>query len=869
MTNPPELSGENERDDNPLILIAQGFVLGALSPQLVAERIAADEGLASLPDDALWNVIEQTDREWRDHLERALTQPGNVVIYPFAMATCAQTRTKAIGHFRQGVQGAARVALDARLSLWITRTSGCLLKQGLAMLLVPDFEGAWKIFSDANVFGRMTPDSGQLRLREVMAATYGQWFAARLGRQPQFAEVAEGELGGLRFAPGREAEAERCWNEILEQFAPFEQLLQRKLAAPQQNQKASDDPAMEALIAYVRQLNQHMEAILAGREGLEEARQVLLQSVDVSQLQPGLLGLLSDQHRQLARSAPDRAVILADLNYAMSGLLCGPRALSTKGGCAYALGDALSRRAWPIKDFATLRQAIPFFEEARSIFLSEDGEKESGEVAEITVELANCYRILGDYPKAKKLSHDAIRRLQAFPERRSTLGVTVGSLADLQEKTGDVQGAIASHYKAFQIFVEAKDALHTREALELYTRACLKLGRLDDALAATRQAADLLLEQADIGGAVETLLLLCDQMMRLRRYEEWLQLLQQAEDLLRPHLPQEPEAITDPNWTKRLIQTVPHKFLRLYADLLIWRGTALTFLLKHPSGLYSPELAFSRLESARQISLQLPDHNLVAKAISQMATLFIQAGRFEEAEEFCDMVEHVPCSPAQQQRGNEVRGRILIGQKRYAQAVELWKRTANAFGPDQKVRKFAALWGLGQAFEGLGDLPEAARSFEEALGVFEQSRLDLYESSRMEVMGFAQEIYDHLISLYADSTSPIFRPRDALLWLEKSKSRTFSETMSFSVIPFPDASAEMQAQLQQEQQLLDEVNALRSELFLCCDEQPDRLEAQQKLQDRLEKLNQLWNEMRPLCPEYIELRRGNGMDWDELRECCA
>lgn len=132
-------------------------------------------------------------------------------------------------------------------------------------------------------------------------------------------------------------------------------------------------------------------------------------------------------------------------------------------------------------------------------------------------------------------------------------------------------------------------------------------------------------------------------------------------------------------------------------------------------------------------------------------------------------------------------------------------------------------------------------------------------------MGNAETIYERLISLYANSTSEVFNPQQALFWLEKSKSRTFVEAMGLSSLSLHPEDATVKTILVEEGQLLEKLNALRNQLFHSTDAALDHLGAQQEMYSFTEKLNDAWARLSVYHPEYVELRQGRVVDWDDVQ----
>lgn len=845
--------------DNRLFAIAQQVVIGTLLPQHAIEKVQQDRELTSLPDKQLLEVIEEADRSWRERLpDVAVRHPENSLIYPLLMAACAEVRLKAIGQFRRGADEKTKPSLDLRMAEWLTILSRCLTAKGMGLLLLPDPQAAWETFTSANIGARGLPDFGQLRLREVLAACYGQRAAAMIGRQQEAYQLAEQELAGLMHLPNREQEAQAHLEEIMQEFEPIREILNRRQAGTTEQEtpddkQSSDDPATYALY-YMEQLNLYCGMMLAERMQPEEAKTQLLTSIDFSRLTAQHVYFISITHRQLAASAPDRAVLLAELNYAVSSSLKGDKSELTRAYCAYALAEALTAKARFLdnktNNSAGFMQAIPFYEEALAVL--DDGNSLNSiiECALMYTQMAVCYRGLGEFETAIETGKEAARRLKPVTEQRVNLGVAYGNIADVQEQIGDLASARNNHYQALQLFLEGRDLLRIDQALFYFFRLCERMGRLDDAIAAMQRAVPVMLELAALESAIRTHLTLASLLFRTRRFEDALRMLQQAEDLLEPQLTAAEPA---------------RQYLLLYADLQIWYGSLYTMLLHKPSGEFTLERAARPLENARHVATIVKDDNLFARTTLQMAVLYEQAGQYERAQQLCAELDSVHCDGIYLTRREDIKGVLHLRQKLYKEAVEYLQRAAAGYGNQWKDRKMVAQTHIGEAHEGAHEMKEAVRTYEAALETFEQSRLDLFEESRMEIMGNAETIYDRLISLYADSNSEVFDPHQALFWLEKSKSRTFVEAMGLSSLSLHPENATVETILAEERQLLEKLNALRNQLFHSTEAALDHLGPQQEMYSYTEKLNDVWARLSVYHPEYVELRQGRVVDWDDVQ----
>jgi tetratricopeptide (TPR) repeat protein len=846
--------------DNRIIGIGNQVVFGAILPQRALEMLRENPELRALPDDALRAEIEETERYCWERLNAAVHHPENVMIYAALIAAAAQDRLKAIGQFRAGLPEKEREAMSPRMADWITLTANCMLAEGMARLLLPDPQGAWQTFMQANVAARALPDSGRLRLRETLWAAYGLRAAAVMGGQDALRGNAEAELSGLMHSPGREEEAQGYLAEIRTRFDGLESILHRRQTEPEEDvdRSQSDDPEAYGLY-YAERLNYSGGLLLAKSVPPLKARDILLDSIDLARLEDRHVYYLSLMHRNLSDGAPDRGIIMTGLNYAVAARLRGPRAELTRGYCAYALGYALAIQGRQTDDRKTYRRAIRFHKEALAILAARpESDAAAHDCALVAAQLAICHRGIGDFRSALIWSEEAIRRNAALPpepKQKSNLGVAYGNLADVQEKTGDPASALANHYRAFELFMEARDLHRVRQALFYYSRLCQRMGRFDDVMAATARAAEFMEELADTAEAVRSYLWLAQLAFTLRRHEAALHYLQRAEDLLGP---------------KIRGGRVERVYLELYGDLAIWEGYVFTLMLGAGHGDFTLERALQPLERARQIALALHDDDRLANAVLQMSKLYTRAGQLDQAESLCLSVNLIPCGALYKSQQHDVYGTILLRQRRFDDAIPLFEQLLAVYAsPEYADRLCVTQFHLGEAHAGAGRLPEAIHAYESAMDTYEKRRLNLFESSRLEVTGNFAEIYDRLILLYSEPDSAVYNSERALHWLEKSKSRTLVEAIGLTRLPLRESAAGHEPDLQEETSLLEELNSLRGSLFASQSPPADSLERQRDMQVCLEKLQGVWDRLAASCPEYVELRRGDVADWSDLRSLLA
>lgn len=834
---------------NKLVAVSNQVVMGALSLEEAVKIIAVDEELSNLADEQLWALIEEAEGYWRDKLAIAVKHPENIIVHPLLITECAESRLRAIGQLRRGADDATKPAFDERAVQWLTNMARCLLSNGMAFLLLPDRERAWQMFKRAEVMAGTLPDGGRLRLREMLWATYGQIIAT----QETEGEASQ-QMDRIMSAPAYREETQVYFAEVRQELSVFWNIFQQRqqfLKSQSSDSPTTPDAPKPFMLSYTERLNSYLRRIQSGEVQIDEAKRQLLEETDFSQLNGGMLSIFSVLHLKLAETAPDHAAVLAELNYAVASAFKGEQAEQARSACSGVLGLALAARAKRNdNDAADFRRAISYLEEASESPEQPQHPDAVYRAALILNQLAICYRGVGNFEQAQRTNLKAIERWKET-DHLADLAIAYGNLADVQEQLGDYVAAFDNHYQAFQLFLGAKDLRHTQQALYYLSRLSVQTGRSDDAISALEKMADLRLRVANLHGAVESYLSLGESRFRVGQLKEALEAFQRAEELLQPAV-----SVDKPE----------KKYLALLIDALIWRGTVLTLFHKHFPIEFPVELACEKLDEARILSMDIGDERRFAKSILQSANLFRLAGDDEAAESHLNMLFAVHVSPTVEARRDEIIGGIRLHQHRFREAIEHLQKALATYPPEQVDRKMSTLDIIGQAYEGSGQIDEAIKSYEAALEIFEKLRLGLYEESRMQFMGTVREIYERLVLLCSLKTAD---PVRALYWLEKSKSRTFAETMGLSLLPLRNLPDAVRTDWLEEQQLLDRINDIRSKLFATGQAVDDSLTAQKELHATLNHLNALWDRMATHCEEYVALRRGNVIGWDALQRLLA
>lgn len=836
---------------NKLVVLGNQVVFGMLSASRAVESIAGDRDLQNLSDGQLETLILEADRYWRDMLDIAVHRPENVAIYPILIYECARVRLQAIGRFRAGQEIAEQKRLDSRFDHWLTLETNCLIAKAMALLLLPQSQGAWNAFTEAGIHARALPDLDRPRLREMLWAAYGQGIAAMQGGQQSLYEEAQKALNDL-FAYGEEL-AIAFLEEIEVEFNRFISTYERRMellsgASSVETEASNHEESPDSI--YLSDLNDMTHKVIDGHVSLDAARLQILERAHSLKLSAKTIYLVSVSHHNLGYIDPDVAATAAELNYAAATYLSGDLAEDTRFHCKLVLGTTLANKARHHQnEKGIFHLAIPHLEEAL-LYLTGLNNPEDLEKIGIGLNLlAVCYRGIDDFPKAADANREAINFWENLLPDPYNLGAAYGNLADVLEQMGEANAAFDNHYKAFQLFMQAKNIRLAREALEFLTQLSVQVGRIDDAVAALEQLVELMAEVSDVANAVKSLHSLGEYLMGVGHITRALMVFDRAETLLKSLLAE---------------RQPQREHLLLSVDAQVWTGAIYTMLLGEPSGRFTASEAHDILENARIQAYQLRDERRFAKTILQLMTLHYHTRSMEAVEDYNEMLDLIQLTPAESARREEILGNVKLLQADYIAAVEHLKVSMATYPPDQVLRKII-LWNhLGEAYEAMGQFVDAVDAFTQAVESYEQTRRGLYEGSRIEFFANASEIYAKLIRLYTRPEQ--YDSVQALLWLERSKSRTFAETVGLANIPLPDPPTAIIEQLSQEQALLKKLSFIRNQLFI----QPtttvsDDLPLQHELHNIMEELNKLWDDIATYRPEYVELRRGASLNWENIQ----
>jgi tetratricopeptide (TPR) repeat protein len=156
---------------------------------------------------------------------------------------------------------------------------------------------------------------------------------------------------------------------------------------------------------------------------------------------------------------------------------------------------------------------------------------------------------------------------------------------------------------------------------------------------------------------------------------------------------------------------------------------------------------------------------------------------------------------------------------------------------------------------------DAAQAYATCIAAMESVRNHLW--SEDEALGYFDvshlEAYARMVRLYATLLND---PRQALIWVEKTKSREFLRRLQLSAISRSYAAPP--ELIAREKQLLFDLRQAAAAIASVTD--TDRSSVLRVYKTVGRALDEVWQEMRPYDAEYVALRRGAPLSWEELRK---
>jgi tetratricopeptide (TPR) repeat protein len=198
--------------------------------------------------------------------------------------------------------------------------------------------------------------------------------------------------------------------------------------------------------------------------------------------------------------------------------------------------------------------------------------------------------------------------------------------------------------------------------------------------------------------------------------------------------------------------------------------------------------------------------------------------------------------------------KLDLAEQYLTQALPLAQETAN---PDDLYNIY---FNRGDIRMMAGQVPQAIDDYKAAVEVAESIRANLLlEQEALDYFAWPNlTAYDRLVRINAHDKEP----EKAFFWTEQAKSREFLRRLRLSSITSPKQIP--QALIDQEMQLIAQMRQTGTQLQVANEPRLNILRNYEILENNL---YQLWNEIEQLAPEYIALRQGKPISWEQLQQC--
>jgi tetratricopeptide (TPR) repeat protein len=822
---------------NLIVAIGLQLPLGVLPFPDAVVLVESAEELMAMSDEQLVDCLSEAAAFGRSIL---VDDPVGGFVYPVLVAAAAQMRLQAVSRWRKAGGDPDHSVMDARMSEWLGRTARYKLDEAMAKLSFRHLNVSLEAFIDAEMLARSLPDLDRPRWAELAHALYGQLRVAHLMGETEHVERCQASLASLAEVP----EWRPLLDDLLAGLAPLvDERLRVRAEVIRMVERGGALPPSGPF--YPSRLIWYAEQVRKGHLGLGKAQRRLVAEQPWLGAREQLYLVPSTVIAPLIAADRQRAEVYARLHRAV--ILAAPQTPAMpRVHAAMGLAEAL---LGPEADPGRATEAAELLAEALT------GARASGQTddylaGQLTHLLGLAQLACREVERAIGTEHDAIRILRPIvttPTERYTLGVAFGTLATAYEAERSLDQAFAGYHEAFTLFADNGGGPSALRALRDLTRLGARLDRLDEvryaALAAARQSSGT----ADAAAAADIYLRLARNSMLTNDLERAYAEVASAEAMVEALLPAEGPP-------------TPETGCLVY-EVRLQQGLLGTMVLHVDPDAYEQTRAF--LEQARQIAVWLNDDARLFTAWWSLAQVSLVAGRPEAALRLLDTTQLIR-DVREDQRWDEVllRGRILLATGQPEQAREQLRRAAEGFGDRYPARAMTVLQQLGKACEAMGDVPAALDYYARAVAMHETIRAAMTLSeSQIGYRANIDSAYRRLVLLHADPPDGDTHPAAAFAWIERSKSAAFLELLGYSDLRPRTAPAETAPLLDEEQRLLEVIEAARQAIATG----GDVIQARLATIGAARRLDELWQELSATLPEYSALRTGTTASWDGIK----
>lgn len=201
-------------------------------------------------------------------------------------------------------------------------------------------------------------------------------------------------------------------------------------------------------------------------------------------------------------------------------------------------------------------------------------------------------------------------------------------------------------------------------------------------------------------------------------------------------------------------------------------------------------------------------------------------------------------------------GTLNLAIQHFHEAIQIHHEHGNREGERRSGANLALL------YYGLQDWGKAYDALERVLAVVESMRSEaLGDLGQIDIARENSRLYECMMDTCLRMSPK--RSAKALIAAEANKARAFLAQMSYEEIPLP-LPIESQPRLERERKLARELRGYE-DAIRNVETEDERLSLVQQQDGIRTSLNDIWRELEPHAPDYVALRRGDPVEYDQLQ----
>lgn len=544
---------------------------------------------------------------------------------------------------------------------------------------------------------------------------------------------------------------------------------------------------------------------------------------------------------KIAREMEDLGQVGGNLNnlataYRSSGdylkaMECAEQALESFQKIGDIPGEILATLGGIHLSLGNYRKALGYYQQALASALAKRQQRTEGVALD---GLGLAYISLGQYAKAIDHHQKALMMYKEIGNRNGE-GEALHNLGVAYSSLGEYNKAVKHYEEGLKISREVGNRQGERDALGGLAIACWSTGNFSEAIEYSEQALEISQQMGDRAGEGKSLSHLGNISFSLGEYAKVIYYYEQALNISKKIGDRTGEAINLGNL-----------------------GSAY-FSLGH----YAQ--AIESYRKALKTSREIQHTKLEGDTLDNLGLLYFSQGDCSAAVEYHKQALEISRKIADRKGEGEKLDHLGVAYSSkgdYPKAIEYHQKALKISREIGAIElKWASLANLGLVYDRhLGHHDEAYAYYGQSIGVAEKVRARIkQEEHRSSFIGKSEDIYDLMILLCNQMKAQRKeRLLESLEYLERSKSRTLLESLAHT--PLRPSTGIPAGLIEMENELLYQIKVLylsKEKQKRVCLTDTERLETE---------LDDVWNRIEKIDPEYVSMRRGRPLSFREIRE---